>query len=736
MTLALICAGWIAWAPVADPAPPPDLARSYQEARAQAGRSPEAQVRLALWCESHGLTAERLHHLTLAVLADPKNAAARGLMGLVSRDGRWQRPEAVADKAKADATLSEYEAKRLKAAYTADAQWALGVWCDEHGLKEQAKAHLTAVIRLDPSRENAWKKLGYKKHEGRWATEAQLALEKADAEAQKGADRKWKPLLEKYKAMLDQPSRRGEAEVALANVTDPRAVPMIGRIFVTGRPTGQSRAVQLLGQVDSPSSSKLLAALAVFSGSPEVRRASTETLKGRDLREFAGLLIALLRDPIKYEVRPVGGPGSPGALFVEGERFNVRRLYSPPPATPVALGPSDWVGTDDYGLPVVHRYGGTRVELQSTNRIPADQLLAMIRADNLPNMPTYGLNPQFLAGLNNAGIGEMGATLAEIATRRQREQAANLGVNLAAEIKHVGRVEHKAPSQFGFGITQEYVAQFDYQIPVGQMMIEAQKTANFAQRQLESDVALVDAHNETIRQRNERVRPLLGALAGKDLGQDAKAWKAWWVDQLGYSYRTPVDPPKPTFDQDVPLAYQSQQPAISIQASSGIISGFTRISCFGAGTPVRTVDGVRPIESLKVGDLVLTQSTDSGGLGYKPILVVHHNPPSATFRIKVGGEPIISSHFHRFWVAGRGWVMARELKAGDPVRTLGGVSAVESVEADKVQLVYNLDVAEDADFFAGNVGALVHDNTLPDPRLTPFDAPSGSAGVAMAGRAE
>ena len=50
------------------------------------------------------------------------------------------------------------------------------------------------------------------------------------------------------------------------------------------------------------------------------------------------------------------------------------------------------------------------------------------------------------------------------------------------------------------------------------------------------------------------------------------------------------------------------------------------------------------------------------------------------------------------------------------------MAPVEAVEADKVQPVYNLDVAEDADFFAGQRGALVHDNTLPDPRLAPFDA--------------
>jgi hypothetical protein len=35
----------------------------------------------------------------------------------------------------------------------------------------------------------------------------------------------------------------------------------------------------------------------------------------------------------------------------------------------------------------------------------------------------------------------------------------------------------------------------------------------------------------------------------------------------------------------------------------------------------------------------------------------------------------------------------------------------------------HIDVADDADFFAGSVAALVHDNTLPDLRQAPFDAP-------------
>jgi hypothetical protein len=38
-----------------------------------------------------------------------------------------------------------------------------------------------------------------------------------------------------------------------------------------------------------------------------------------------------------------------------------------------------------------------------------------------------------------------------------------------------------------------------------------------------------------------------------------------------------------------------------------------------------------------------------------------------------------------------------------------------------VQPVYNLDVAAAHSFFVGVQGALVHDNSLPDMRLEPFD---------------
>ena len=105
---------------------------------------------------------------------------------------------------------------------------------------------------------------------------------------------------------------------------------MIWALFVRGSQGQQIAAVQMLGQIDGPSASNGLAALAIFSPSSEVRRRATETLKGRDPRDVVGKLIGLVKKPYKYQVRHVNGPGSPGELFVEGEKFNIQRLYVNP----------------------------------------------------------------------------------------------------------------------------------------------------------------------------------------------------------------------------------------------------------------------------------------------------------------------------------------------------------------------------------------------------------------------
>jgi len=691
MILALLYAGLLAASPADAAGPTPEVAKAYDEARARSGRTPADQVKLALWCEAHGLTAERLNHLARAVLADPANATARGLMGLVAYDGRFQRPEAVAEKVGADAslagTLAEYDDHRMKAAYTADAQWQLALWCQGRGLADQARAHLIAVTRLDPTRDGAWKRLGYRKHDGRWVTDASLAAEKAEAEAQKQADRRWKPFLEKHRAALLAREKRAEAEAALAEVTDPRAAASVARVFGAGRPGDHEWAVRLLGQIDGAAASRSLAALAVSSPSAEARRSAVETLRGRDTREFLASVIALLRKRVKYDVRPVGGPGSPGVLFVEGERFNVRRSYAPPAMPVIPTFAGEPVTYDAYGLPVISRYLGPSVDTRQVSH----------EATRVGPAPASAV-----AWVNHRGL------------RTDRFA--------------VGPKETTTTTQTTRTPIDHWV-----QIPVGQLMAQYETAALVARQQQIDDIRAIDDHNTAVDRLNERATQVLRGVTGADRGEDPQSWTSWWVDQLGYAYKSPQSQPVPTFDQNIPLAYmppgvvpqaanQVGQSTTTTSVSTAFTAGGVTHNCFKAGTPVRTLAGHRPIETIRVGDQVLTQDLRTGSLGYQPVLAVFHNRPGATLRIELDGESIVATTIHRFWKAGQGWVMARDLKTGDPLRTLGGTARVRAVEKDQVQPVFNLQVAEGGNFFVGSAGTLAHDNSIVEPVTTPFDA--------------
>ena len=109
----------------------------------------------------------------------------------------------------------------------------LAAWCEQKGLKAQAIAHYNVAVRLDPSRETAWRHLGYKKHGDRWVKPEEPAADELEAERQRHADKQWRPRLEQMRDGLEgkDPARRAKAEEAIAEVTDPRAVPMIWAVF-------------------------------------------------------------------------------------------------------------------------------------------------------------------------------------------------------------------------------------------------------------------------------------------------------------------------------------------------------------------------------------------------------------------------------------------------------------------------------------------------------------------------
>jgi hypothetical protein len=68
------------------------------------------------------------------------------------------------------AVNAQYNTLKEKTPSTPAAQWRLGLWCEEHGLKDMAYVHFAEVSRLDPKRDAVWRKLGFKKVGGRSLT--------------------------------------------------------------------------------------------------------------------------------------------------------------------------------------------------------------------------------------------------------------------------------------------------------------------------------------------------------------------------------------------------------------------------------------------------------------------------------------------------------------------------------------------------------------------------------------
>lgn len=691
--LVVTCAmGFVGDAPAAPKPSPADFA-AYQAARDAIGRDADAHVMLALWCESRGMNAERTALLNRAVLLDPANARARGLLGFVEHEGKWLRPDQVAkaieESPERQAVLQEYLERRTKTRDKADDLYKLALWCEEHGLPQQMTAHLHRVVELDPSRDGAWRRLGFKKVSGRWVNPEIEAAVQAERAIQDNADKLWGPKLEKIKRDLSSrdKAKRAAAVEELSQVNDPRATPSIWKVFARSNEANQRIAAEVLGRIEGSEASRALATLAVFSPHPGVRGDAAQLLSRRDPREFAGLLAGFIRDEVKYKKKDVAGPGSPGELLVEGKEANVRRFYSPLELpTPM---PGDRVEYDENGAAVLFRPVGNQYLVGPPFRTSSEFLQASYR----PNAPRISATLQ--------AIGVPGELARDVASRVALPPAPVMGDTIAgaSQLREV---------------RQDYLT-----LSVEQMARDAQISAMVAQQQLASDVQRIESHNAPIREINDRATAVLRAVSGADFGADGEKWMEWAVDLQGYAYQSesPSSPP-PTIIQEVPSGYQPQ--AIPM-VTSGFVGLYRQHSCFAAGTTVRTPQGPRPIEEIRPGDQVLSEDTTTGAFAYRAVVTAYHNPPNETHRIDLGDEAIVATGIHRLWKAGHGWVMARDVKPGDRLRTIGGTAKVVSVEKDAVQPVYNLQLAGGDNFCVGGQGVIAHDNSFVEPVAKPFD---------------
>ena len=127
--------------------------------------------------------------------------------------------------------------------------------------------------------------------------------------------------------------------------------------------------------------------------------------------------------------------------------------------------------------------------------------------------------------------------------------------------------------------------------------------------------------------------------------------------------------------------------------------------CFAAGTKLWTPGGYRNIEEIKAGEAVYSRDQwDAGGDVSAKVVEEVFERYAGVLHVHVGGQVIRTTHEHPFFVHGKGWTMARELRANDRLLCADGttVSVEEVFDTGEWELVYNLRVAEYHTYFVGD----------------------------------
>jgi hypothetical protein len=271
-------------------------------AKAQRQRAATEMVEAALRCEIEGHNSRRDEALQSALQQVPDFAPAMWHSGHVQHQNKWVKFDELPDLLAEDRRLVGYRRLREKSPETVAGQLELARWCARNKLAEQARAHLTRVLELDPEQAEARRLLGYRKVEGVWLSQQEIrevAVRAAETEA---ALRKWKPEIEKIVQGLTHRRQQQQQELArerLLAVDDPAAIPALELVLSTHSEDVALLLVQVVGKLDASEAAVALARQAVFSGWERVREAAAEKLQPRDPVTYVPMLLSAMVTPVQ-----------------------------------------------------------------------------------------------------------------------------------------------------------------------------------------------------------------------------------------------------------------------------------------------------------------------------------------------------------------------------------------------------------------------------------------------------
>lgn len=238
--------------------------------------------------------------------------------------------------------------------------------------------------------------------------------------------------------------------------------------------------------------------------------------------------------------------------------------------------------------------------------------------------------------------------------------------------------------------------------------------------------------NARIAQLNHRITALVSEISGEEFADSPRDVWQWWdrYNETNYQSDKSQRQQYSNSSYEVRLyharmvpefnAYQGKTSRVVTRtlASSQMRSdpnpmaqlfSSARGSCFVAGTKVNTLRGLKEIETVRPGDMVLSRNIMTGELCYKPVIASTTRRPAKTVILEIDEESVHATTSHLLWVCGKGWTKAGQIKRGDLLHTAAEPAVVMKATPSEELPTYNLIVADTHTYFVGTSKILSHD---------------------------
>ena len=138
--------------------------------------------------------------------------------------------------------------------------------------------------------------------------------------------------------------------------------------------------------------------------------------------------------------------------------------------------------------------------------------------------------------------------------------------------------------------------------------------------------------------------------------------------------------------------------------------------CFVAGTKVKTENGFKNIEDIKIGEKVYSFNLDNNEIELKEVLELIHSSAKDTYKMTIGGKTVEMTSKHQVYIVDKGWTRAYNIKIGDMMLSASGdkvkITNIEHIKYNEPIDTYNLTVEDNSNYFVTDIQVLVH-NALP-----------------------